>query len=221
VGGVFEAAERGDALFGNMDSWMIWWLTGGPRGGAHVTDVTNASRTLLMDLETLNWDSEIIKVMGVPPQLLPQIVSSSDPNPLGTTSKDGPFGEMIPFCGDLSDQQEATVGQACYGVGDAKNTYGTGCFLILNTGEKIVPSSSGLLTTVAYRMGYQPAVYALEGSVAITGALIQWLRNNLGIIRSSAEVEQMALEAEDNGGIYFVPAFPACSRLIRALMLAV
>ncbi len=207
VEGVSEAAERGEVLFGNMDTWMIWWLTGGPNGGAHVTDVTNASRTLLMDLETLNWDSEILDVMGVPRQVLPKIVSSSDPNPWGTTSKEGPFGEMIPVCGDLGDQQAAAVGQACYRVGDVKNTYGTGCFLILNTGQEIVPSTSGLLTTVAYRMGNQPAVYALEGSIAITGALVQWLRDNLGIIRASSEVEQLALEAEDNGGIYFVPAF--------------
>ena len=207
VEGVEKAVERGEALFGNMDSWIIWWLTGGPEGGAHVTDVTNASRTLLLDLKTLNWDRETLDIMGVPSQMLPQIVSSSDPNPWGTTSKDGPFGEMIPVCGDLGDQQAATVGQACFGVGDVKNTYGTGCFLILNTGQEIVTSTSGLLTTVAYKMGDQPAVYALEGSIAITGALVQWLRDNLGIIRSSAEVEQLALEAEDNGGIYFVPAF--------------
>ncbi len=207
VEGVSEAAERGEVLFGNMDTWMIWWLTGGPDGGAHVTDVTNASRTLLMDLKTLKWDSEILEVMGVPRQILPQIVSSSDPNPWGTTSVDGPLGEMIPVCGDLGDQQAAAVGQACYGVGDAKNTYGTGCFLILNTGQEIVPSTSGLLTTVAYRIGNRPADYALEGSIAITGALVQWLRDNLGVIRSSSEVEQLALEVEDNGGIYFVPAF--------------
>ncbi len=171
VEGVSEAAERGEALFGNMDTWIIWWLTGGPDGGAHVTDVTNASRTLLMDLETLNWDRELLEVMGVPSQILPQIVSSSDPNPWGTTSKDGPFSDMIPVCSDLGDQQAATVGQACFSVGDVKSTYGTGCFLILNTGQEIVPSTSGLLTTVAYRMGDQPAVYALEGSIAIAGAL--------------------------------------------------
>ena len=207
VEGVSEAAKRGKALFGNMDTWIIWWLTGGPDGGAHVADVTNASRTLLMDLETLNWDHELLEVMGVPSIMLPQIVSSSDPNPWGTTSTSGPFGDMIPVCGDLRDQQAATVGQACFSVGDVKNTYGTGCFLILNTGQKIVPSTNGLLTTVAYRMGDQPAVYALEGSIAITGALVQWLRDNLGIIRNSSEVEQLAQEAEDNGGIYFVPAF--------------
>ena len=207
VEGVSRAAERGEVLFGNMDTWLIWWLTGGPDGGAHVTDVTNASRTLLMDLQTLDWDREILDLMGVPRQMLPHIVSSSDPNPWGTTSVEGPFGEGIPVCGDLGDQQAAAVGQACYDVGDAKNTYGTGSFLILNTGQEIVPSTSGLLTTVAYRMGKQPAVYALEGSIAITGALVQWLRDNLGIIRASSEVEELALEAEDNGGIYFVPAF--------------
>ncbi len=207
VDGVSNAAESGQALFGNIDSWVIWWLTGGPAGGAHVTDVTNASRTLLMDLETLNWDDEILDAMGVPRQMLPRIVSSSDPNPWGTTLKDGPVGGAIPVCGDLGDQQAATVGQACYGVGEAKNTYGTGCFLILNTGQEIIPSTSGLVTTVAYRMGNSPAVYALEGSIAITGALVQWLRDNLGIIGSSSEVEQLALEVEDNGGMYFVPAF--------------
>ncbi len=207
VEGAEKAAERGEALFGNMDTWIIWWLTGGPEGGAHVTDVTNASRTLLMNLETLNWDREILKIIGVPHQMLPQIVSSSDPNSWGSTLANGPFGEMIPVCGDLGDQQAAAVGQACYDIGDVKNTYGTGCFLILNTGQEIVPSTSGLLTTVAYRMGDQPAAYALEGSIAITGALVQWLRDNLGIIRESSEVEDLALEADDNGGIYFVPAF--------------
>ena len=207
VEGVSEAAERGKALFGNMDTWIIWWLTGGPEGGAHVTDVTNASRTLLMDLKTLNWDHELLEVMGVPSIMLPLAVSSSDPNPWGTTSKDGPFADMIPVCGDLGDQQAATVGQACLCVGDVKNTYGTGCFLVLNTGQEIVPSTSGLLTTVAYRMGGQPAVYALEGSIAVAGALVQWLRDNLGLIDTSSEVEQLALEAEDSGGIYFVPAF--------------
>ena len=207
VEGVSDAAERGKAIFGNMDSWLIWWLTGGPHGGAHVTDVTNASRTLLMDLATLDWDNELLDVMGVPLQMLPEIVPSSDPNPWGTTSSAGPFGERIPVCGDLGDQQAATMGQACYDAGDAKNTYGTGCFLILNTGQEIIPSTSGLVTTVAYRMGQQPAIYALEGSIAVAGALVQWLRDNLGIINESSEVEQLALRAEDNGGAYFVPAF--------------
>ncbi|MFQ5944130.1 MAG: glycerol kinase GlpK [Anaerolineales bacterium] len=207
VEGVSEASMRGEVLFGNMDSWIIWWLTGGPAGGAHVTDVTNASRTMLMDLRTLNWDDDLLTEIGVPREILPEIVPSSDPNPWGTTSEDGPFREAIPVCGDLGDQQAATVGQACYNIGDAKNTYGTGCFLILNTGEQIVQSTSGLLTTVAYRLGEQPAIYALEGSIAITGALVQWLRDNLGLIDESSEVEELALEAEDNGGIYFVPAF--------------
>lgn len=207
VAGVAQAAQRGEALFGNMDTWVIWWLTGGPDGGAHVTDVTNASRTLLMNLADLNWDGEILDILGIAPQMLPRIVPSSDPNAWGETLKDGPFGEAIPVCGDLGDQQAAAVGQVCYGVGEAKNTYGTGCFVVLNTGQEIVPSTSGLLTTVAYKIGDQPAAYALEGSIAITGALVQWLRDNLGMIQQSSDVEQLALAAEDNGGIYFVPAF--------------
>ncbi|RMF26661.1 MAG: glycerol kinase [Chloroflexi bacterium] len=207
VEGVREAAERGDAIFGNIDTWEIWWLTGGPDGGAHVTDVTNASRTMLMNLETLDWDDEILGILGIPRQMLPRIVPSSDPNIWGTTPKDGPFGDAIPVCGDLGDQQAALVGQTCYSVGEAKNTYGTGCFMLLNTGTTPVPSKSGLLTTLAYKIGDAPAVYALEGSIAITGALVQWLRDNLGLISKSAEVEELAKTVEDNGGIYFVPAF--------------
>ncbi len=207
VDGVREAAERGEAIFGNIDTWEIWWLTGGPDGGAHVTDVSNASRTMLMNLETLDWDDEILGILGIPRQMLPRIVPSSDPSVWGTTPKDGPFGDAIPVCGDLGDQQAALVGQTCYSVGEAKNTYGTGCFMLLNTGTEIVPSKSGLLTTVAYQIGSEPCVYALEGSIAITGALIQWLRDNLGIISTSAEVEDLAKTVEDNGGIYFVPAF--------------
>ena len=207
VTGVRDAAERGQALFGNLDTWLIWWLTGGPKGGTHVTDVTNASRTMLMDLNTLNWDSEILSIMGIPPQILPQIVSSSDPNPWGSTAKDGPFEDQIPVCGDLGDQQAATLGQICFSTGEAKNTYGTGCFLLLNTGHEIVPSQSGLLTTLAYKIGNQPPVYALEGSVAITGALVQWLRDNLEFIQASEEIESLARSVDDNGGIYFVPAF--------------
>ncbi len=207
VQGVRAAAERGDAIFGNIDTWEIWWLTGGPKGGAHVTDVTNASRTMLMNLKTLDWDQEILDIMGVPRQMLPEVRPSSDPKVWGYTPKDGPFGASIPVCGDLGDQQAALVGQTCYSPGEAKNTYGTGCFMLLNTGTKPVPSKSGLLTTLAYKFGDKPAVYALEGSIAITGALVQWLRDNLNLIEKSPEIEDLAKTVEDNGGIYFVPAF--------------
>ncbi|MGB2910681.1 MAG: glycerol kinase GlpK [Anaerolineales bacterium] len=207
VDGVRAAAEKGDAIFGNIDTWEIWWLTGGPDGGAHVTDVTNASRTMLMNLETLDWDDEILGIMGIPRQMLPKVVPSSDPDIWGYTPKSGPFGERIPVCGDLGDQQAALFGQACFNAGEAKNTYGTGCFMLLNTGTSPVPSKSGLLTTLGYKIGSQPAVYALEGSIAITGALVQWLRDNLKIIENSKDVETLANTVEDNGGIYFVPAF--------------
>lgn len=204
---VREAANRGDLLFGNIDTWLIWWLTGGPDGGAHVTDVTNASRTLLMNLQTLDWDDEILNLFGIPRHILPRIVPSSDPEIWGTTRREGPFGRSIPLCGDLGDQQAALVGQACFTPGEAKNTYGTGCFMLLNTGDNPIPSKSGLLTTVAYKFGVQPAQYALEGSIAITGALVQWLRDNLGLIQKSAEIEDLARSVPDNGGVYFVPAF--------------
>ncbi len=207
VPGLREDAEKGDAYFGNIDSWEIWWLTGGPNGGAHVTDVTNASRTMLMNLETLDWDEDMLKVMGIPRSMMPEIRPSSDPKVYGYTPKDGPFGMAIPVAGALGDQQAALVGQTCYSVGEAKNTYGTGCFMLLNTGTKPVQSKSGLLTTLAYKFGDAPANYALEGSIAITGALVQWLRDNLGMISTSAEVEELAKSVEDNGGIYFVPAF--------------
>ena len=207
VPGVAEAAERGDAIFGNMDTWLIWNLTGGINGGSHVTDVTNASRTMLMNLQTLDWDDEILSIMGIPAAMLPRIVPSSDPHTWGNTLPNGPFGLAIPICGDLGDQQAATVGQTCFGVGEAKNTYGTGCFMILNTGTEIVHSQNGLLTTLGYKLGSDRAVYALEGSIAITGALVQWLRDNLGLIRNAAEVETLANSVADNGGIYFVPAF--------------
>jgi glycerol kinase len=207
VDGVREAAERGEAVFGNIDSWVIWWLTGGPNGGAHVTDVSNASRTMLMNLKTLDWDKEILGIMGIPRQMLPRIVPSSDPDIYGTTPADGPFGDSIPVCGDLGDQQAALVGQTCYSPGEAKNTYGTGCFMLMNTGTEIVPSASGLLTTLAYKIGNEPAVYALEGSIAITGALVQWLRDNLNFFEKSPEVEDFAKHVDDAGGIYFVPAF--------------
>jgi len=207
VDGLREAAERGDAVFGNMDTWEIWWLTGGPDGGAHVTDVTNASRTMLMDLETLDWDEDILDIMGIPRQMLPAIRPSSDPQVYGYTPVDGPLGARIPVCGDLGDQQAALVGQTCYSVGEAKNTYGTGCFMLLNTGTEIVHSQSGLLTTLGYKMGDNPAVYCLEGSIAITGALVQWLRDNLQFFDLSHQVEDYARQVEDSGGIYFVPAF--------------
>jgi glycerol kinase len=205
VAGVREAAVEGRAMFGNIDTWLIWNLTGGPTGGMHVTDVTNASRTMLMDLESLDWDQGICDTMGIPKAMLPEIRSSSEV--YGHTLQDGPFGGVIPVAGNLGDQQAATVGQACFEIGEAKNTYGTGCFMILNTGEEIVQSKNGLLTTVCYKFGDEAAVYALEGSIAITGALVQWLRDNLKLIDSAPEIEELALTVEDNGGIYFVPAF--------------
>ena len=207
VDGVRAAAEKGDAIFGNIDTWEIWWLTGGPNGGAHVTDVTNASRTMLMNLETLDWDQEILDIMGIPRQMLPEIRPSSDPKIYGYTPEDGPLGAKIPVCGDLGDQQGALVGQTCFSPGEAKNTYGTGCFMLLNTGTKPVPSKSGLLTTLGYKIGDEPAVYCLEGSIAITGALVQWLRDNLKFFDFSKHIEDYAREVEDAGGIYFVPAF--------------
>ena len=207
VGGLRQAAERGEALFGNMDTWLIWNLTGGASGGSHVTDVTNASRTQLMSLRDLDWDQDILDVMKIPRAMLPNIRPSSDPETYGTTMNDGPFGAAVPVCGDLGDQQAALYGQTCFAPGEAKNTYGTGCFLLQNTGTDIVPSRSGLLTTLGYRIGASPAVYALEGSVAIAGALVQWLRDNLGLIASAPEVESLAASADDNGGMYLVPAF--------------
>jgi glycerol kinase len=207
VTGLRAAAERGDALFGNIDTWLLWNLTGGVSGGAHVTDVTNASRTLLFDLETLDWDDEILRLLRIPRSMLPRIRPSSDPELYGATQKDGPFGGSIPVCGDVGDQQAALLGQGCFDAGEAKNTYGTGCFLLMNTGSSRVPSRSGLLTTVAYQLGGRPAVYALEGSVAIAGALVQWLRDNLGLVSSAAEVEALAGSVEDNGGMVLVPAF--------------
>jgi len=198
VPGARQKAENGDLLFGNMDTWLIWNLT-----GAHVTDVTNASRTMLMNIHTLDWDAEMLGILDIPPAILPKIKSSSE---MYGAVRSGGLKD-IPVGGDLGDQQAALFGQTCFSVGEAKNTYGTGCFMLLNTGEKAVPSTSGLLTTLGYKIGNQKAVYALEGSIAITGALIQWLRDNLGLIQSSAEVEALAKSVEDNGGIYFVPAF--------------
>jgi glycerol kinase len=198
-----ERAEAGDLLCGTIDSFLIWKLTGGAEGGLHLTDVTNASRTQLMDLATLEWDSKILEDFEIPKQMLPKIVSSSEF--FGNTAVPGIEGVAI--AGVLGDQQAALVGQACFKPGEAKNTYGTGCFMLMNTGTKPVFSKCGLLTTVGYRLGAAPAHYALEGSIAITGALVQWLRDNLGLIQSSAEVERLAKTVEDNGGVYFVPAF--------------
>jgi len=202
-----KAADKGEALFGTMETWLIWWLTGGPDGGSHVTDVTNASRTLLMDLYTLKWDEEILQTLGIPPQILPRIVPSSDENTWGTTLKDGPLEAAIPVCGALGDQQAALVGQTCFDMGEAKNTYGTGCFLLLNTGTTPTVSRQGLLTTLGYQINDHAPVYCLEGSIAITGALVQWLRDNLGLISRAPEIETLAQTVADNGGAYFVPAF--------------
>jgi glycerol kinase len=201
------AVEHGKALFGNIDSWIMWWLTGGPNHGVHLTDVSNASRTMLMDLASLNWDDEILNTFSIPRKMLPSIVPSSDHHLYGTTSRDGPFKDIIPICGDLGDQQAALVGQTCFNPGEAKNTYGTGCFMLLNTGTKVIESKNGLLTTLAYKIGDTHAVYALEGSIAIAGALVQWMRDNLGLVTKSSDIEDLASSVEDNGGIYFVPAF--------------
>ena len=207
VDGVREAAEAGDAIFGNIDSWLVWNLTGGPKGGIHVTDVTNASRTMLMNLETLDWDDELLSFFGVPRQMLPQIRPSSSPEPYGVTHPSGPLHTGVPVTGILGDQQAAMVGQVCFAVGEAKNTYGTGNFLLLNTGNEIVRSANGLLTTVCYQLGDAEPVYALEGSIAVTGSAVQWLRDQLGIVGDAAESEALAGEVDNNGGIYFVPAF--------------
>jgi glycerol kinase len=202
VDGAQAKADAGNLLFGNIDTWCIWNLTGGVNGGVHVTDVTNASRTMLMNLETLDWDAEIMGIMGIPRSMLPTIKASSEV--YGTC-----VGDLagVPVAGDLGDQQAALFGQTCFSPGEAKNTYGTGNFMLMNTGTKAVPSKSGLLTTLGYKIGDQPAVYALEGSIAITGALVQWLRDNLGMITTSPEVEALAKTVDDNGGVYFVPAF--------------
>lgn len=207
VRGARSKAERGEALFGTMDTWLIWWLTGGPDGGVHVTDVTNASRTMLMNLHTLDWDNRLLEILGIPRAMLPQIRPSSDSDFYGLTRSDGPLGGGIPICGDLGDQQAALFGQVCYEPGEAKNTYGTGCFMLLNTGSQAVSSENGLLTTVAYGLEPGKATYALEGSIAITGAAVQWLRDNLGLIEDAAETEEIAASVEDAGGVYFVPAF--------------
>ncbi len=204
VDGLRERAESGELCFGTMDSWIAWNMTGGVDGGQHVTDVTNASRTMLMDLRTLSWDEEICDEMGIPISMLPEIRSSS--GDFGALRGNGPL-PGVPLTGILGDQQAATFGQACLSPGEAKNTYGTGNFLLLNTGTEPVFSEHGLLTTVCYRIGDEPARYALEGSIAVTGSLIQWLRDNLGLFPVSSDVEKLAAEVDDNGGAYFVPAF--------------
>ena len=207
VPGLRAQAERGQALFGNIDTWLIWNLTGGPRGGAHVTDVTNASRTMLMNLTTLDWDQELLDILTIPREMLPAIRPSSDKATYGLSSLLGASETGIPVCGDVGDQQAALMGQACFAPGEAKNTYGTGSFMLMNTGERPVPSPSGLLTTVAYGLEPGRCHYALEGSIAITGAAVQWLRDNLGLIKEAAETEKIARSVEDAGGVYFVPAF--------------
>jgi glycerol kinase len=204
VEGAREKAEAGDLMFGTTDSWVIWNLTGGVDGGVHVTDVTNASRTLFMDLETLEWRDDILEAFDVPRSMLPEIKSSSEV--YGTVESSNLLRE-VPIAGILGDQQAATFGQAAFDQGESKNTYGTGNFLIFNTGEEIVHSKNGLLTTLGYKLGDAAPHYALEGSIAVTGSLIQWLRDNLGIIGSAAEVETLAQTVDDNGGVYFVPAF--------------
>jgi glycerol kinase len=198
-----ERAAAGELLFGNIDTFLLWNLTGGPQGGVHATDVSNASRTQLLNLKTLDWDEKLLGAFEIPRAVLPQVRSSSEI--YGQATLGAIAG--VPFAGILGDQQAALVGQACFRPGEVKNTYGTGCFLLMNTGERLVPSTFGLLTTVAYKFGGAAAHYALEGSVAITGALVQWLRDNLGIIEKSADVETLARTVQDNGGVYFVPAF--------------
>ncbi|MBO3128761.1 glycerol kinase GlpK [Dermatophilus congolensis] len=204
VEGARERAEAGDLLFGTTDSWVLWNLTGGVHGGVHLTDVTNASRTMLMDYRSLKWDESICADMGIPMSMLPEIRSSSEVYGYGR-----PQGLLVntPIAGILGDQQAATFGQACFEPGMAKNTYGTGCFMLINTGTKPVNSENGLLTTLCYKIGDEPAVYALEGSVAVAGSLVQWLRDNMGLISSAEQVEELAATVEDNGGAYIVPAF--------------
>jgi glycerol kinase len=202
VDGLRTKAQTGEILFGNIDTWVIWNLTGGPNGGVHITDVSNASRTMLMNLETLDWDDEMLRILDIPRAILPEIKSSS-----AVYGHAKGILEGIPIAGDLGDQQAALFGQTCFNPGEAKNTYGTGCFMLLNTGTKPVQSKNGLLTTLGYKIGDQPAVYCLEGSIAITGALVQWLRDNMQMIETSADIEPLARSVEDNGGIYFVPAF--------------
>lgn len=207
IPGLREKAKRGEVYFGNIDSWIIWNLTGGVNGGVHITDYTNASRTMLMNLKTLDWDEEQLRVFNIPREILPTIRPSSDKKIYGYTTKDSPLGMEIPAAGDLGDQQGALFGQTCYSEGEAKNTYGTGNFLLLNTGDKIVHSKNGMITTVAYGLEEGKANYALEGSIAITGAAVQWLRDNLKLIKNADETEEIAKSVKDSAGVYFVPAF--------------
>jgi glycerol kinase len=207
VDGVREAAERGEAIFGTTDSWLLWNLTGGVDGGRHITDVTNASRTMLMDLETLDWDPELLSFFGIPQPMLPTIVPSSHSTAYQRTRADGPFGGEVTIGGDLGDQQAAMVGQVCLSEGEAKNTYGTGNFLLLNTGEKLCRSANGLLSTVCFQFGEAEPVYALEGSIAVTGSAVQWLRDQLKIISNAAEIETLASQVDSAAQVYFVPAF--------------
>jgi glycerol kinase len=202
IEGAQAAAEAGEIVFGTIDTWLLWNLTGGIDGGLHITDVTNASRTQMMNLETLDWDAEILRLFNVPRACLPAIRSSSEVYGHGTGALRG-----VPIAGILGDQQAALFGQACLSPGEAKNTYGTGCFLLMNTGEEPFPSTCGLLTTVGYKLGNAPAIYALEGSISISGALVQWLRDNLNLISNADEIEALARTVEDNGDVYFVPAF--------------
>ena len=207
VDGVRAAAEKGEAIFGNTDAWLLWNLTGGTDGGVHITDVTNASRTMLMNLETLDWDEELLGFFNIPRSMLPEIRPSSDPAKYGVTRSSGPLGGEVALTGDLGDQQAATVGQVCFATGEAKNTYGTGNFMLLNTANEPVISKAGLLTTACYKLGDAKAVYALEGAIAVTGSAIQWLRDQVGLINDASESETLAREVKDNGGMYFVPAF--------------
>jgi len=207
VDGVRQAAERGDALFGTIDTWVIWNLTGGADGGLHVTDVTNAGRTQLMNLRTLDWDDILLALFEIPRAMLPRIHASASATDFGATRANGSVGAEVPITGCLGDQHAALVGQVCFAPGEAKNTYGTGNFMLLNTGTNIVPSTAGLLTTLGYRLGSAEAIYALEGSVAVTGSAVQWLRDQLQIITSAPEVETIAATVPDSGGLYFVPAF--------------
>ena len=204
VDGARAKAEAGDLIFGNMDTWVIWNMTGGVDGGIHITEPTNATRTMLMDLDTLSWDADIAAEMGIPLSMLPEIRSSSE-----VYARDRKHGVLagVPIAGDLGDQQAATFGQACLSVGEAKNTYGTGNFMLINTGHEKVQSKNGLLTTVCYKIGDQQPVYALEGSIAVSGSLVQWIRDNFGLISTAAEIEDLAKTVDDNGGAYFVPAF--------------
>ncbi|MEU8395963.1 glycerol kinase GlpK [Nonomuraea sp. NPDC048892] len=207
VEGVRADAERGEAIFGTTDTWTLWNLTGGVNGGVHITDVTNASRTMLMDLTTLDWDDELLSFFGIPRAMLPEIRPSADPTGYGATVRQGPMAGEVPITAILGDQQAATVGQVCFAPGEAKNTYGTGNFLLLNTGPAPVRSQSGLLTTPAYKFGANPTIFALEGSIAVTGSAVQWLRDQLHIITSAAQSETLARQVDDSGGMYFVPAF--------------